>query len=551
MTAPWTPPRGPAAAPALELRGLSVVYRAGRTEAPALHDLSLRVAPGEVLALVGESGSGKSTAAMAALGLLPPAARVTGGAIHLDGEPVLGLPERAWRPIRGRKVGLIPQDPTTSLNPIRTVGAQVAEAFLAHGEPRQGLRERVVELLAHVGLRDPALRAGQHPHELSGGMRQRVLIATALALRPGLLIADEPTSALDATVQKRILDLIDRLRAENGTAVLLVTHDLAVAADRADRIAVLRAGRLEEEGRAAAVLALPRSAYAQRLLADVPALAPPQSPAILSERGRDAAVAVRGLSQVFPAGRGSAPVRAVEDLSFDVIRGTTHAIVGESGSGKTTALRAVAGLRRPTAGSILAAGEELARLRGEALRRFRRKVQLVHQNPFASLDPRQAVLGIVEGPLRNFEPLPRAERLARARAALERVVLPPALHDRLPAALSGGQRQRVAIARALVLDPEVLVLDEAVSALDVTVQAQILRLLDDLQREQGLTYLFVSHDLAVVRAITDTVTVLHAGRAVDAGPARQVFASPASEHTRALLDAIPGARRAAPTEVPA
>ena len=526
--------------PILEVRDLSVSYLAGGQARPVLDHVSLAIRPGEVLALVGESGSGKTTTAQAVIGLLQGNARIDGGAIRMGTQSLLGLPERAWGHIRGRRIGLIPQDPGSSLNPVRTIGSQLAEVFLAHGEAsRATVRDLVVDLLARVGLPEPRRQHDQYPHELSGGMRQRVLIAMALALRPELVIADEPTSALDATVQRRILDLLDTLRQEQGTAVLLVTHDLAMAGDRADRIAVLRNGRLEEEGCVTAVLAHPASAYTRRLLSDVPALSPARSPAFLRERGSDVAVRVRDLVQTFPA-RGRGAARALDGVSFDVIRGTTHAIVGESGSGKTTAMRTIVGLQRPTSGRILVGGQDVTALRGEALRRFRRKVQLVYQNPFASLDPRQTVQEIVEEPLRNFDPVPRVQRAELAREILDRVALPDDVLTRRPEALSGGQRQRVAIARALILKPEVLVLDEAVSALDVTVQAQILRLLDGLQRDLGLTYLFVSHDLSVVRAIADTVSVLHRGHLVDHGPADRIFTSPASEHTRALIDAMPG-----------
>ncbi|WP_210529673.1 dipeptide ABC transporter ATP-binding protein [Rubellimicrobium arenae] len=524
----------------LEIRDLSMSYVTLGQARPVLHGLSLSVKPGEVLALVGESGSGKTTTAQAILGLLPANARIDGGSVHLGQQSLLGLSDRAWMQLRGRRIGLIPQDPGSSLNPVRTVGAQLAEVFVVHGlETRWSVRERVLDALAEVGLPDPARHHDQYPHELSGGMRQRVLIAMALALRPELVIADEPTSALDATVQRHVLDMIDRLRAERGTAVLLVTHDLAMAGDRADRIAVLRNGRLEEQGCVTAVLAHPVSAYTRRLLSDIPSLAPARSPAILRERRRDAAVTVENLVQRF-ATRGRGTIQALDGVSFEVARGTTHAIVGESGSGKTTAMRAIVGLQRPASGRILVGGEEVTGLRGEDLRQFRRRVQLVYQNPFASLDPRQTVRAIVEEPLLNFDPVPRAERERAAAQVLERVALPDEVWDRRPVALSGGQRQRVAIARALVLKPEVLVLDEAVSALDVTVQAQILRLLDELQRDLGLTYLFVSHDLSVVRAIADSVSVLHRGRVVDDGPAHRVFAAPRSEHTRALIAAIPG-----------
>jgi peptide/nickel transport system ATP-binding protein len=405
----------------------------------------------------------------------------------------------------------------------------------------------VIELLARVGLSQPELRAKQYPHELSGGMRQRVLIAIAIALRPALIIADEPTSALDVTVQKRILDLIDELRREYGTAVLLVTHDLGVAADRANRIVVLKGGRIQEQGPTSEVLVSPRSEYTRKLLADAPSLGKVRTvPRARSSRigGSHDAIVVESLVQDFAVGGRRDTFRAVDDVSFTVQRGTTHAIVGESGSGKTTTARSIVGFQRPTSGRILVDGVDVTTLRGENLRRFRKTIQLVYQNPFASLDPRQTIFQIVEEPLLNFDPLPREDRARKVHAILARVGLAQSALTRKPHALSGGQRQRVAIARALVLDPQVLVLDEAVSALDVTVQAQILALLDELQQALGLTYLFISHDLAVVRQISDTVSVLHNGRQVDNGPVEDVFLHPGSAYTRELISAIPGQRNA-------
>ncbi|OWJ66814.1 dipeptide ABC transporter ATP-binding protein [Inquilinus limosus] len=532
--------------PVLEVENLSVSYVGDRAGAHCVVDgVSFRIQPGEVVALVGESGSGKTTTAQAVIGLLPENGRVDGGAIRLAGTDISGWSQKRLDTIRGARISLIPQDPGSSLNPVKTIGAQVEEILAIHRRgDRVPNRARVVELLGRVGLSRPELRARQYPHELSGGMKQRVLIAIAIALQPSLIIADEPTSALDVTVQRRILDLIDELRREFGTAVLLVTHDLGVAADRADRLIVLQGGRIQEQGPAAEILAAPRSAYTRQLLADAPSLAKAERRARRPAAEGDDAIVVEGLVQDFDLpGRGG-PFRAVDGLSFAVRRGTTHALVGESGSGKTTTVRAVVGFQKPTAGRILIGGADPAALKGEALRQFRRSIQLVYQNPFGSLDPRQSIFEIIEEPLLNFERLPKPDRARRVRDMLDRVGLPQAVLDRRPRALSGGQRQRVAIARALVLDPQVLVLDEAVSALDVTVQAQILGLLDTLQRDLGLTYLFVSHDLAVVRQIADTVSVLHNGRQVDAGPVEAVFRNPRSDYTRELIDAIPGRRLA-------
>ncbi len=533
-------------APLLAVEDLAIRYVSGGASRRVVEDVSFSIAPGEVVALVGESGSGKTTTAQAVLGLLPANGMIERGAIRLDGTDITGWSDRRLSALRGTRMSLIPQDPTTSLNPVRTVGSQIAEILQIHGERDRGrIRARVLELLTRVGLEPAEMRAQQYPHQLSGGMRQRVLIAIAVALRPGLIVADEPTSALDVTVQRRVLDLLDDLRREDGTAVLLVTHDLGVAADRADRVVVLRQGRIQEAGPVRQVLAAPRSDYARQLLADAPSLATPRArPAVPATAG--VMLKVAGLTQTYPvAGERGRVFRAADDVSFEVRAGTTHALVGESGSGKTTTARCIAGFLRPTAGTVEVGGTDVARLSGEQLRQFRRKVQLVFQNPFASLDPRQTIGQIVEEPLRNFDPVPKAEREQRVRAMIGRVGLPDSVLGRPPAALSGGQRQRVAIARALVLKPRVVVLDEAVSALDVTVQARILELLDELQRELGLTYVFVSHDLAVVRLIADTVSVMRAGQVVESGAVETVFHAPAHDYTRDLIAAIPGGGGAA------
>jgi len=527
--------------PLLEVEDLAISYRTGDRDQRVVHGVSFKVMPGEVVALVGESGSGKTTTAQAVLGLLAGNGKVEGGAIRLNGTDIVHWSQKRLDGIRGAVVSLIPQDPGSSLNPVRTIGAQLAEVLQIHKRgDRKTIQARVIELLERVGLTPAEMRARQYPHELSGGMRQRVLIAIAVALNPALIVADEPTSALDVTVQRRILDLIDELRRENGTAVLLVTHDLGVAADRADRLVVLQEGRIQELGAVNDVLAAPSSAYTRRLLSDAPSLGKPRPVRILADN-QDFAIDVEGLTHDFPLTGGAAKTfRALDGVSFKVRRGSTHAIVGESGSGKTTAVRSVVGFLKPTAGRILVDGIDLTTLKGEALRRFRKHIQLVYQNPYGSLDPRQTIARIVEEPLLNFESIPAADRARKVRDMLNRVGLSESFLERHPRALSGGQRQRVAIARALVLDPRVLVLDEAVSALDVTVQAQILSLLDELQKTLGLTYLFVSHDLAVVRQISDTVSVMHKGRQVDGGPIETVFGRPDSAYTRELIDAIPG-----------
>lgn len=536
----------------LDVQDLRVSYqtRAGRRE--VVHGVDVSVGEGEVVALVGESGSGKSTTAHALIGLLPEGGRVDGGSITIGGVDITGWSQKRLRAVRGAQVGLVPQDPVSSLDPVRPVGVQVGEILRLHGVRDAATRRgRVLELLDRVGLDDPALRARQHPHELSGGMRQRVLIATAIALRPRLIIADEPTSALDATVQRRILDLIDDLRREEGTSVLLVTHDLGVAADRAQRIVVLNHGRVVEQGPSAGILSSPAVPYTRQLLADAPSLATgefrgPAAPLFLRDAAAAAAenpyaVAAEGLVKEFAVhGRGREPFRAVDDVSFQVRRGTTHALVGESGSGKTTTARLVTRFLHPDAGRIQLDGADIAGLKGEDLRRLRRRVQLVYQNPFSSLDPRQSVAQIVAEPLHNFREGTRPQRRARAAELIDRVSLPADVLERTPRELSGGQRQRVAIARALAIRPEVVVLDEAVSALDVTVQARILELLGSLQQELGLTYLFISHDLAVVRRISHTVSVMRRGRVIEAGSTEDIFTAPAHDYTRELLAAVPG-----------
>ena len=539
----------------LSVSDLRVSYaaRAGRRE--VVHGASFDIGEGEVVALVGESGSGKSTTAHALLGLLPEGGLVDGGGVTLGGVDISGWSPKRLRSVRGAQVGLVPQDPGASLDPVRPIGVQVGEILRLHrhtaaGErDRAAVRSRVLELLERVGLDDPELRARQYPHELSGGMRQRVLIATAIALRPRLIIADEPTSALDATVQRRILDLIDDLRREDGTSVLLVTHDLGVAADRAQRVVVLKNGSVVEQGPTAGILSSPSDPYTRQLLADAPALATddfrrPAAPLFLRDAAAAAAenpyaIEAEGLVKEF-AVRGGDAFRAGDDVSFRVRRGTTHALVGESGSGKTTTARLVTRFLHPDAGRIELDGTDVADLRGSALRQLRRRIQLVYQNPFSSLDPRQTVAQIVAEPLHNFREGTRTSRRSRAAELIDRVALPADVLERSPRELSGGQRQRVAIARALSIDPEVVVLDEAVSALDVTVQARILELLESLQQELGLTYLFISHDLAVVRRLSHTVSVLRRGRVVEAGTTEDIFRAPEHEYTRELLAAVPG-----------
>ncbi|MBI0020751.1 ABC transporter ATP-binding protein [Bartonella sp. W8097] len=525
----------------LDVQNLSVSYFDNGRWNEVTHNVSFKLESGEALALVGESGSGKTTTAQAILGLLQQNARIETGKIFLNGEDLGRFSKSRLEALRGKVMSLIPQDPSSSLDPLMKIGNQIGEIFRIHKAcpPRQ-IKSRVVELLREVGLDEPEWRAEQYPHELSGGMRQRVLIAIAIALKPQLIIADEPTSALDVTVQKRILDLIDDIRLNSGASLLMVTHDLGVASDRADKIIVMNEGRVEEAGESQIVLSSPRQDYTKKLVANDPSLTLVSPRPKRSSDGKTI-VEVKNLVIDY-AGKQS--FRAVENLSFKVNRGTTHAIVGESGSGKTSTIRALCGFIRPGGGKITIDGSDMMDLKGEELRHFRRRIQLVSQNPFGSLDPHYTIGKIIEEPLLNYPHEDKSKRRARVMELLDQVELPKSVFDRLPRGLSGGQRQRVAIARALVLNPEIVVLDEAVSALDVTVQAQILALLERLQNDFNLTYIFVSHDLSVVRQISDSVTVLKHGHEVESGKVEEIFTHPRETYTKELIAAIPGKKNA-------
>ncbi|WP_239163892.1 dipeptide ABC transporter ATP-binding protein, partial [Actinoplanes lobatus] len=521
----------------LAVEDLTVGYRGPRGLSPVVHQVSFQVEPGQVLALVGESGSGKTTIGHAILGLLPGNGEVIGGRIRFRDQELTELSAKGWRDLRGRAVSLIPQDPGVSLDPVRPVGAQVEDVLLLHTElDAAARRKRVHELFGQVGFTDVERRYRQYPHELSGGMRQRVLIAAAIAADPDLIIADEPTSGLDATVQKQVLDLIDELRERSGTAVVLVTHDLGVAADRSDLIGVVQDGRLVEGGPTSSVITAPVHPYTRKLLDSVPSRA--ARPAVAREPG-GTVIEVRDLRKVF------GDVAAVDGASFEVRAGETFSIVGESGSGKSTTARILTGLTRATSGRVTVLGTDATTLSRRGFRPLRRDVQIVYQNPYSSFDPRFDVFDVVEEPLRSFAPARppwrrRAAHEDRVIAALEAAALPADFAKRHPRELSGGQRQRVALARALILEPKVVVLDEPISALDVSVAAQILALLRQLQQERGLTYVFISHDLAVVRAISDRVAVMRKGRIVEQGPVEDVFGKPQHEYTVGLLDAIAG-----------
>ncbi|MDD1964643.1 ABC transporter ATP-binding protein [Pseudomonas putida] len=537
----------------LDVRDLSVSYRSKGLVTQAVRGLSFTLQRGETVAIVGESGSGKSTLANALLGLLPVAASIDQGELRVGDVEMRNASERQKRLIRGRTIGLVPQDPMVSLNPTLRVGQQIGEALkLANGRGYRSADAGVVELLGLVGLDNAVLRARQYPHELSGGMRQRVLIAIAMAGNPQLIIADEPTSALDVTVQRKILDHLQRLVAERGISLLIITHDLGVATDRADRLLVMKQGELVEQGTPRQILDTPQHPYTRALLAAAPAFSTasrrfPVKPGrpILSLQGVGKTFELPGLK-----GQGR-QFAALEGLSFDLSAGQTLAIVGESGSGKSTTLRIALGLEQPTRGRVLFEGQDVTGLSWKAFRPLRRRIQLVQQNPFSALDPRFTVFDCIVEPLVSFGLLKGAALEQAAVELMGRVQLPVHFLDRLPHELSGGQRQRVAIARALALNPDVLLLDEPVSALDVSVQAQILDLLDELQRESNIAYVLVSHDLAVVARMADQVLVLRQGRVVEQGALRQVFERPTSEYTRELLAAIPGVggRMATPAQV--
>jgi len=646
--------------PLLEVKDLAIDFTTD-TGKPvhAVRDANFTVYPGQWVAIVGESGSGKSTSAMAVLGLLPGTGHVVNGSIKLDGEEIAGAKQSEFDKLRGTKMGLVPQDPMSNLNPVWRIGTQVKEALKANNmdvahekrsalakalagdevevkgnddetflgakelpelmtEAKKALTEagvsgeafdkavarftnewvpgsetrwrvaddlikagvaddqawylakkyvtgstmddRIAGLLSEAGLPDAATRARQFPHEFSGGMRQRALIAIGLACRPDLLIADEPTSALDVTVQKRILDHLHMLTDSLGTAVLFITHDLGLAAERAQHIVVMYKGQVVESGPSLEVLQHPQHPYTKRLVAAAPSLA---SQRIISakERGEDAdalldhhiagestleksehIITVDHLTKEFKLPRKKEMFKAVDDVSFSVKRGTTLAIVGESGSGKSTVANMVLHLLKPTSGKVFYEGRDTSTFKSKDLLGFRRHVQPVFQNPYGSLDPMYSIFRSIEEPLRIHKIGDKKWRANRVKELLDMVEMPASVMGRYPNELSGGQRQRIAVARAMALDPDVIVCDEAVSALDVLVQDQVLRLLNDLQAEKGLSYLFITHDLAVVRQIADEVVVMQHGKLVEHATTDEVFDHPQKQYTRDLLDAIPGGK---------
>ncbi|HEY7758643.1 MAG TPA: ABC transporter ATP-binding protein [Burkholderiales bacterium] len=527
-------------AAALRIEGLTVRLPPGADRTHAVTGVSLEVQEGELMCLVGESGSGKSIVAHTVMGLLPGNVRATAGRVLLGDEDLLRATRERLRRLRGEQMAMIFQEPMTALNPVMRCGAQIDELLAQHTALRHDERHaRVLRMLEHVQLPDPAAIHAAYPHQLSGGQRQRIMIAMALILQPRLLIADEPTTALDVTTQAEILRLMRELQRETGTAVLFITHDFGVVAEIADRVSVLKLGELVEVGDAQAVLSRPRHPYTRMLLASVPALVPRKAPL---PAGTGVQLRTRGLTKVFDAGGWFGRrrrVTAADAVEIDLLRGETLGIVGESGSGKSTVARLLAHLIEPTGGEIELDGERVVRLRGDAARRFRRKVQIVFQDPYRSLNPRRTVgAAVAEGPL-NFG-AGRKGAWLRAGELMELVKLSPAALQRYPHEFSGGQRQRICIARALAVDPEILIADEAVSALDVSVQAEILKLLDEIQRRLRLTLLFITHDLRVAAQICNRVVVMRSGRVVEQGPVAEVFERPRDAYTRALIDAAPG-----------
>jgi peptide/nickel transport system ATP-binding protein len=511
----------------------------------AVGGVSFELAPGEVLAIVGESGSGKSVTAQTIIGLTRSANASIEGSVRLGGAELIGATDEELRRVRGERIAMVFQDPMTSFNPVYRVGDQLIEAIQAHRPQvsRDEARERTVELLSSVGLPDPERRVDSYPHELSGGMRQRAMIAMALTLEPEVLIADEPTTALDVTIQAQILELLRRLNRERGLATILITHDFGVVAEIADRVLVMHEGKIVERGDLDEVFYATKDPYTRELLGAVVRL--DQAPPLRPVRNTGPLLEVTDLVKHFPVKRGLLfdrevdRVRAVDGVSFSVERGETLGLVGESGSGKSTLSRAVLQLLTPTSGSVRFDGREIAGLSRRRMRPLRPDMQMVFQDPYASLNPRKRIGQIVGEPLRVHGRASGAELRHRVHELLDRVGLSPEHHDRYPHELSGGQRQRAGIARALALRPKLIVADEPVSALDVSIRAQILTLLSDLQEDFGLTYVFVAHDIGVVRHVSDRIAVMHDGKIVEQGPADQVCERPGDAYTKTLLAAAP------------
>jgi peptide/nickel transport system ATP-binding protein len=528
---------------ALSVRGLTVNLPKGMERANAVEDISFDLRRGQILCVIGESGSGKSVTANAIMGLLPKVIRVASGAIHLDGTNIVGLSREKLRDLRGRVVSMIFQDPLSALNPLMTVGAQITEVMSAHGVgTRESRRSRAIELLTEVGLPDPQLMFHQYPFRLSGGQRQRVMIAMALALEPTILIADEPTTALDVTTQAQILKLIRDIQRRKGMSVMFITHDFGVVAEIADSVVVMEKGRIVEQGSAEQVLKAPSHPYTRRLIAAVPHLTG-EDRTLLDAAPRDPILKVEGLVKTYRSGGTlfgkPRVVAAVNAVSFALAPGRTLGVVGESGSGKSSLGRVLIRLLDNDGGRILFEGRDIAGLTEAEFRPLRPQIQMIFQDPFASLNPRSTIGHILTvGPVAHGVPYAKARE--EARALLAHVGLDAGAFGRYPHEFSGGQRQRIGIARALMFKPKLLIADEAVSALDVSIQAQILQLLDQVQRETGVSMIFITHDLRVASQICDEIAVMQKGRIVESGPPSQIFLNPQAAYTRELVAAIPG-----------
>ena len=525
--------------PILDIQGLTVQLPIGSDRPFAVENVSLSVNAGEIVCVVGESGSGKSVTAFSVMGLLPPELAPTAGRILLEGADLLTKSPAELQQMRGHRMAMVFQEPMTALNPVMRVGEQIGEVIEIHTHlDERARRSRVLDIMTAVGLPDPERMIDVYPHQLSGGQRQRIMIAAALVLDPVLLVADEPTTALDVTTQAQILRLIRELQQRRNTGVLFITHDFGVVAEIADRVVVMQHGRVVEQGSAESILRQPQADYTRMLIHSVPSLRPPdrapvtEAPLALETIGLSKTYVIKGLFV-------RRQVAAAKEVNLTVRRGETVGVVGESGSGKSTVARCIARLIEPTEGAILIDREDIARIGTRALRPYRKRVQIIFQDPYRSLNPRRTIGdSIVEGPL-NFgtSPLVAAER---ARQLMGLVGLEHTALERFPHQFSGGQRQRICVARALAMQPEVLIADEAVSALDVSVQAQVLALIDDVRRRFNLAVLFITHDLRVAAQICDRVAVMHRGAVVEEGATRQVFGAPRHAYTRTLLEAAPG-----------
>lgn len=526
----------------LSVKDLSISFSREGRRIPAVIGADFEVKRGEVVALVGESGSGKSTLAMTVLGLLAGNGKITNGQIHFAGTDMLGLSARKWLGVRGSRIGLVPQDPMSNLNPMKRIGDQLAEVLIRHKRAtKRTVKQECCRVLERAGISDPESRLRQFPHQLSGGLRQRVLIAIGTACDPELLIADEPTSALDVTVSARILDQIAQISQNSGMSVLLITHDLGLAAERADHVIVMQKGRIVESGRASEILNNPRQPYTRELVAADPGVRARLGVNVERDRSEidpeDCLVRVEQVDMMYQRRRRDTPVHANRKVSLSIPRGSTVALVGESGSGKTTVSRLMLKLETPTSGTLSFDGVDISKLDRGQLASFRRRVQPVFQDPYSSLNPTMSVRSIIREALDHYRVGAKRDRESKVQELLEQVGLAPELANSHPSELSGGQRQRVAIARAISIQPDLLVCDEPVSALDVLVQKQVLDLLREMQAELNLTYLFITHDLAVVREFADHVYVMRKGEVVESNSTAGLFESPKTQYTRELLDA--------------